>query len=229
MGRIIDIAGEKFSRLFVLHCAGRDKFGNAVWRCRCDCGNESVVAGNLLRNHNTKTCGQCPKNRYEERDGYVVGYISTGQEFLFDKADFAIVCGHNWSFDNGYARTMLNGCSRLFLHTLLLGVGRGVDGMYADHINHNKLDNRRCNLRVATKSQNGMNRFLQTNNTTGYKGVGYMPQKDKYRARIKVNGCEKHLGLFPTAKLAALAYDRAALKLHGEFAFTNFSRQEVSK
>jgi hypothetical protein len=80
----------------------------------------------------------------------------------------------------------------------------------------------RNNLRIATKSQNGMNRCAQSNNTTGYKGVGFMPQNGKYRARIKINGQEFHIGLYATAELAAHAYDRAAVMLHGNFACTNF-------
>jgi hypothetical protein len=222
MGRIKDITGEKFSRLFVLRCIGRDKHGNATWLCKCDCGNETVVAGYLLRSGNTKSCGRCPTNLYIKQDNYYAGFLPSGQKFMFDKEDFAIVRRYRWVYDMGYVRMGGCGKQRLFLHNLLLGLGRGINGMFVDHINQDRLDNRRNNLRIATKSQNGMNRYAQSNNTTGYKGVGFMPQNGKYRARIKINGQEFHIGLYATAELAAHAYDRAAVMLHGNFACTNF-------
>jgi hypothetical protein len=112
MGRIKDITGEKFSRLFVLRCIGRDKHGNATWLCKCDCGNETVVAGYLLRSGNTKSCGRCPTNLYIKQDNYYAGFLPSGQKFMFDKEDFAIVRRYRWVYDMGYVR--MGGCGNQF-------------------------------------------------------------------------------------------------------------------
>ncbi|MBH1941314.1 HNH endonuclease [Mobilitalea sibirica] len=167
-------------------------------------------------------------SQYEMRSDYMVGYLKSGQEFLFDVNDFETIQQYKWVFDNGYVRMSPTHGKRVFLHNFLLGSGRGDEGLFVDHINHDKLDNRRCNLRVATKSQNGMNRSLQANSTTGFIGVSYMPQRGKYRARIKKDGREQHLGLFITAEQAAIAYDSAAIRLHGTFAYTNFERRQIA-
>lgn len=89
---------------------------------------------------------------------------------------------------------------------------------FCDHINGDTLDNRRCNLRVATKSQNGMNRKINCNNKSGFKGVRYHNRDKCYYAQITANGVKKHLGTFDTPEQAYDAYCKAALELHGEFA-----------
>ena len=57
MGKLIDLTGQRFGRLTVIERAGKDYIGQAMWRCRCDCGNVTVVAGGNLRTGNTKSCG----------------------------------------------------------------------------------------------------------------------------------------------------------------------------
>lgn len=89
-----------------------------------------------------------------------------------------------------------------------------------DHINNNgpKDDNRICNLREATKSKNQFNRGRTKNNTSGFKGVQFKKDIGKYRARIKNNLKDIHLGYFSTPEEAYEAYKEAALRLHGEYA-----------
>lgn len=87
-----------------------------------------------------------------------------------------------------------------------------------DHINLNTLDNRRCNLRVATFSQNGMNRGKYSRNTSGYKGVSWDKECGKWRAQIMKQGKPYKIGRFDTPEEAYAAYCATALELHGEFA-----------
>lgn len=87
-----------------------------------------------------------------------------------------------------------------------------------DHINRNPLDNRRGNLRIATRSQNGANTKLNANNTSGYKGVSFHKGNGKWQAQIKVNQHKKALGYFNTPEEASDAYREAALEHFGEFA-----------
>lgn len=88
-----------------------------------------------------------------------------------------------------------------------------------DHINNNSLDNRKCNLRACTQTENARNRDKQKNNKSGYKGVSV--HGDRYRVKIHPNGKTIELGIYDDKKEAAKAYNAAAIKYFGEFAFLN--------
>lgn len=87
-----------------------------------------------------------------------------------------------------------------------------------DHINLDRSDDRWCNLRKATRTQNGANRPVHTNNALGMKGVCYEASRKKYKAYIMVCGRTMNLGRFNTAEEAQAAYTIAADKYFGEFA-----------
>jgi len=99
------------------------------------------------------------------------------------------------------------------------------DGLFIDHINGNGLDNRRENLRLCTNAENTRNSRVSSSNTTGYRGVSLHGPTKKFRARIKSDDGTIYLGHFKTAIDAALAYDFAAKRFHGEFARLNFPKQ----
>ena len=91
----------------------------------------------------------------------------------------------------------------------------------ADHRDHNIHNNLRENLRVATYSQNGANRKIGKNNTSGCKGVSWQIKSRKWQVAIKKDGVTYYLGLFDSIRDAALAYNKKAIELHGEFAKLN--------
>jgi hypothetical protein len=95
-------------------------------------------------------------------------------------------------------------------------------GLVCDHTNHNGLDNRKTNVRPATSSQNSCNARKRTKTISRYRGVSRDASSNRYRARIKLNGRQIHLGTFDDQEQAAKAYDAAAKKYHGEFAVLNF-------
>lgn len=108
----------------------------------------------------------------------------------------------------------------ILMHRAILGAS---DGVYVDHINGNKLDNRRSNLRIATPQQSAYNTTKPNKN--GYRGVTLHAGRAKpYQASIHLNGRKKSLGYYATAREAAAAYDAAALLHQGEFAKLNFGR-----
>jgi len=108
------------------------------------------------------------------------------------------------------------------MHRQLINVPKGY---VIDHINGSGLDNRRANLRLATVAQNAWN-SKKRNPRSGYKGVWLAKEKGLWRAAIFCNRKRKHLGYFKDKVDAARAYDKAATKLHKEFAVLNFPNHQ---
>ena len=136
-----------------------------------------------------------------------------GLKFLIDAEDFEKFVKDEsfYLLNNGY---VYSGKHKL-LHRILMNA---PDGMFVDHINGNKLDNRKTNLRICTQQENNMNRGKNKNNTSGFKGVTFHKQTQKLQALIRIDGKYKFLGLFEKAEDAYEAYKKAAVKLHGDFA-----------
>jgi hypothetical protein len=154
---------------------------------------------------------------YNARDQDTVA-IPLGHEhiLLIDSFDFALVRSGPTIHVNPcrglpYARLS----DGRYLHRILLDA---PSSMLIDHINHNTLDNRRSNLRLASAADNQHNRTRQGE----YIGVRYRKDFNKWTASITVNYKHVHLGCFDTAVAAALARDRAALKYRNDFAVLNF-------
>lgn len=163
---------------------------------------------------------QLRANTYEIKEDYVIGKTSSGTEFMFDLEDFELVQQYTWGIEHyGYVVTSVPKPHRL--HRLIMSKYQEIEGFEIDHINHDKLDNRKCNLRVCTHQQNNHNQQLKSSNTTGYKGPWWDKRLRKWRATIKYDSRTVYLGYYETAELAALAYNEAATDLFGEFASLN--------
>jgi hypothetical protein len=110
------------------------------------------------------------------------------------------------------------------LHEMIIGY------KHADHINRDIFDNRKINLRRASYEQNSINRGIQKNNTSGYKGVWWNGKINKWVAGIKFNHKNHHLGVFENKENAAIAYNKIAYKIFGEYAFLNkISKRKIIK
>lgn len=151
--------------------------------------------------------------------------LTNGERMLFDPIDADLVNERLWfSSSSGYAAANIwvEGKQRKRqFHRLVLSriVGRElIRGEDVDHINRDKLDNRRSNLRIATRGQNMANRSYK--NTTGFRGV-YVPPAS-FIASIKFEHTKIYIGSFRTIEEAAWMYDQYAIELHGEFATLNF-------
>lgn len=153
--------------------------------------------------------------------------LTQGKTALIDDEDFELVSEYKWYplstsaglvYANGYL--LRNGHrSVVLMHRLLMNAqpGQGID-----HRNRNGLDNRRFNLRFATRSQNAINRISKRKASSRFKGVHWHKSNRKWVARVRYGKQEFHIGYFREEKAAALAYDAAVLKICPDYARLNF-------
>lgn len=150
--------------------------------------------------------------------------LTRGAVALIDDADYTTVSQFKWSaLTHGhtgtvYAKTAVrSGAARttLLMHRLILGVTER--SVFVDHANRDGLDNRRANLRIATRAQNGANRLIRSANKTGLRGVVYLIRRNVFRAQISVNGVPTCIGSYKTAEEAHAAYLTRGRELFGEF------------
>lgn len=160
MSVLIDLTGKKFGRLTVLCREGtyQRPSGNKepTWRCVCECGNEIVVLSSNLKKKNTLSCGclqsenrNTPRREtaYKIIDGLVHVDTYSGETFIVNECDLESVVNHRWrTNDCGYPVDEHGNT----IHRFLMNP---PDGMDVHHINENKLDNRRRNLLMLTRSE----------------------------------------------------------------------------
>lgn len=150
--------------------------------------------------------------------------LNRGYSASVDERDVGLVSMFTWHVDIGayncvYARATISGGPKqrapIRMHRL---IANAPPGFHVDHIDGDGLNNVRSNLRVATPSQNQMNRGASKNNRSGYKGVSWNSRSRKWSADISARGEFHRLGMFSSPKDAYAAYCQAARELHGEFA-----------
>lgn len=154
--------------------------------------------------------------------------LTQGKVALVDDEDYNWVNQKTWQAQVNHCG-IFYACSayrREKMHRVIMGLQKG-DKRQVDHINHDGLDNRRCNLRICTNSQNCMN-GKHKGGSSKYKGVTYHKKSNRWQAQIQIEdnnaaGKRKHIrcGSHKTEKDAAIAYNNAAIKYFGEFAHLN--------
>jgi hypothetical protein len=153
--------------------------------------------------------------------------LTNGATAVVDDEDYGLVSKYKWASQRGYAKTIVyekrKGKS-LFMHRLVMG--NPPSNLDIDHINHDKIDNRKCNLRVCNRTLHHANRtklksFKGKKCTSKYKGVSYRKDHKKWEARITYKLQRIHIGYYDTEEQAAIAYNGRAKELYGEFAHLN--------
>ena len=148
--------------------------------------------------------------------------LTQGYVALVDDEDYERVNQYKWHYCQGYAvRKPHIGYKKRIGQLMHRFINKTKDGFHTDHINGNGLDNRKINLRTCTASQNAMNSKIPKNNTSGFKGVYWRKDIEKWRAKIVINRETIHLGHYESRIKAARAYNEAALEYHGEHAKLN--------
>ncbi len=159
--------------------------------------------------------------------------LTRGMIAIVDKEDHARVMALNWYAYKGYSKwyagrsVTIKGERRqklITMHNFIFG--EVPKGMMVDHINGDSLDNRKCNLRLATRSQNRGNarktvQIFGRPTSSKYKGVCWSKTEKKWQVQMKINNKSHRIGLFSDEIKAAEAYNKAAIAHFGEFALLN--------
>lgn len=185
------------------------KYGNPKKRCCGDFNEYEFIEEDKTYNFNLYN-----------RKGEIVS------KFTIDECDFNFVSKYRWSINDKYVSTngYKSGESNR-LHRLLLNLEYG-DERQGDHINGNTLDNRRANLRIVTKNDNAKNRKVNSNNTSGRRGVYFEIRrgKPKWRISLSIDGKLKSFGDYDSIEEAILVREKVESNFYG-----NFLREKIKK
>lgn len=154
-------------------------------------------------------------NKIVEHEDYaeIIIYNKKCEEIsrtLIDLEDVDKVKNYKWYTNKGYVLNDSIG----WIHRFIMDC---PDNMVIDHINHNRLDNRKSNLRICTQHQNSMNQGIRNDNTSGITGVHFDKSRDKWAAQIMYNGRQINLGRFNTKEEAIQARKNAEIEYFGEY------------
>lgn len=161
----------------------------------------------------------------DEEHGCCFAFTEDGTRFLFDECDKELVSSRGWHLSKrGYIAGKQNRHERP-LHKLMIEVDSGFD---IDHINRDKTDCRRVNLRVCSHHENCFNQLRRSNNTSGFIGVSFAKNMGKFESYVHHCGHKYGLGYYSSPIEAALVRDAAAEHFFGEFCNRNFPELEVA-
>ena len=154
--------------------------------------------------------------------------LTQGKVALVDDEDFECLSRFKWHAHKDHRifyavrdiKLLSKKWTAITMHRQILNLKYG-DKEQADHINHDGLDNRKCNLRIVTNWQNQMNKCSYRNSSSKYKGVCWHKSHKKWMAQIRLNNKLIYLGYFNDEKEAARAYNIKAQELFGEYAYLN--------
>nr|UVX41638.1 MAG: HNH endonuclease [Bacteriophage sp.]UWG92920.1 MAG: HNH endonuclease [Bacteriophage sp.] len=194
----------------------------------CICGNDNktvntdigILCGKhysqYIRYGKVKLRTKYDPNEIEEFSNHAIIYLYNKDgdiiaETLIDKEDIPKVINNKWCRDkNGYVKNSKQG----YLHRILLG----ETNLFIDHINGNKLDNRKRNLRICNNADNLKNRVkLPKNNTSGILGVRFREDRNKWYTEIQCNKEKIYLGSFSSLEEAIKARLNGELKFFGKY------------
>lgn len=213
-------AGDVLNDVKLLEEVGKNKNGGILYRCVClRCGAESIRTSGGLVNSKAKRCKACPPEYHFQIENEVArGVLPDGSVFSIDADMIELLSQHYWWRNGeGYVVTK-KGAKTLLMQWLVMGYESAPKNMVIDHINQNKADNRRCNLRFVSEHQNNLNHGISKANKSGYVGAFFDNRKGRFCGKITVNNHGIRLGFTDDLIEAAQMYNIASELLFGEFA-----------
>jgi hypothetical protein len=207
----LDLTGKEFNRLTVIRFA-YTKNKHSFWYVTCNCNpqNEFIIRGSSLRRGSTQSCGCLQKevtkerlikeNIYDLSGEYGIGYDYKNNIFTFNLEDHEKIKDYCWHKNKrGYfvcSKNLEEDDQRqtIRLHRIIMGINDPE--IEIDHINRDKSNNRKYNLREADHRQNNVNKNLNSNNSSGCQGVYYNKKLDKWHSQIYYNKKKIHIGYF---------------------------------
>lgn len=236
MAKYIDLTGKKYGKLTPLKPVGKDSGGHITWECVCDCQKNLpveqqktiVVSSNHLRMGHTKSCGCYHPRSYAKSNGeytrrpyksnhyiffqdYAIGYTDKQEEYYIDLDDYEKIKNYYWRIDGqGYVVTNNSENRQISQHRFIM-----PNNSFIDHIDGNRSNNRKSNLRIVTRQQNNMNKALYKNNKSGHKGVRQI--KNKWEVQITYNSNKIRLGTYDNINEAIAVREQAEQSLFGNY------------
>lgn len=196
--------------------------------CKVEGCKERVVSKEYCQRHymQVRVHGKVDRTRFDKNEYWFEDEVCCIQLYsgentpkciaIIDKEDYEKVKGYKWNFRDSNGRVVSN---IGYLSRFVMNMANSK--LDVDHKDHDQLNNKKDNLRICTRSQNNANRSVSSRNTSGKKGVHLDQRRQKWQAKITVNGKIISLGQFYDLEEAAKAYNKAALKYYGEFALLN--------
>lgn len=161
---------------------------------------------------------------YDINGAYCIIFLTKGYYTKVDPEDYDWLDSFKWYTNDGgnnpyayrgIAVPKTRKIQQIPMHKQVLDIIQS--DLTVDHKNGDTLDNRKNNLRLATRQQQAINRGMRSDNKSGYKGVYWLNYANKWRAQIKHNGKRISLGVYENVEDAAEAYEKAAIEYHGEW------------
>lgn len=244
-----NLTGRRFGRLLVLKqtedwiSPSDNTVKRARWLCQCDCGNQTVVEGSVLKNGKTLSCGclmvektiqrnisNKKSNKYDLSGEYGIGYTYNKSKdginyFYFDLEDYDKIKDYCWNIDdNNYIKTYDdNRKMKISMHRLIMGLinDDNKTKIYVDHKKHITYDNRKSELRIVTNTENQMNKIKQSNNNSGVPGVSWHKRDKVWVSYITLNKNKIYLGKYKNFEDAVNVRKDAEEKYFGKYSYDN--------
>ena len=213
MGKFIDLTGQKFERLLVIERSGTGSTGQAIWKCKCDCGKEvNVLSDNIKRGY-TVSCG-CYHAEKMIKHGHTKGKKTV--EYIAWESMKRRCSDENHPEYHHYGGKGITVCER-WIHSFenfLEDMGKKTSKNHSlDRIFGNG-NYEPSNCRWATGSQQSINQKIRNTNTSGHKGISWEKRRGSWIAKITINYKSIHLGQFDNIEDAIEARRKAEIKYH---------------
>lgn len=205
--RKINLTKQKFGRLTALEEAGRDKWGNVLWKCMCECGKTTIVYCGSLKNGNTKSCGCLTRGRHPTHRMGQTQVYKTWNAMLQRCTN-----PNNPAFKN-YGGRGIKVCKEWLnsFGVFFKDMGEKPQGLSIERKDNNK-DYFPENCKWATRTEQNRNQRIKKNNKTGVTGVWWDRNRQIYQVRITTNHKRIHIGSFAGLEDATTARKQAESK-----------------